>query len=77
VANDQWNNVFHYASLLNTETTRSDHRPLLVDTEYLFNLHAQKEIPRISEARWLHEDAVEEMVKAAWERANARGRILL
>jgi hypothetical protein len=73
VVNDQWNNAFPFASLVNSETTRSDHRPLLVDAEYLSNLHACKEIPRRFEARWLHEEAVEEMVKAAWDRAKARG----
>jgi endonuclease/exonuclease/phosphatase family metal-dependent hydrolase len=77
VVNDQWNSAFPFASLVNSETTRSDHRPLLVDTKYLSNLHAHKETPRRFEARWLHEEAVEEMVKAAWERAKARGRILL
>jgi hypothetical protein len=73
VVNDQWNIAFPFASLVNSETTRSDHRPLLVDIEYLSNLHARKETPRRFEARWLHEEAVEEMVKAAWERAKARG----
>jgi hypothetical protein len=31
VVNDQWNNLFSFASLINSELTRSDHRPLLVD----------------------------------------------
>jgi hypothetical protein len=73
VVNDQWNACFPFASLINSETTRSDHRPLLVDTEYLSNTHGSTDRPRRFEARWLQEDVVEEMVKAAWERAKARG----
>jgi hypothetical protein len=44
-----------------------------VDTEYLSNTHGSTDRPRRFEARWLQEDVVEEMVKAAWERAKARG----
>jgi hypothetical protein len=73
VVNNSWNDVFPNASLINSETTRSDHRPVLVDTEYLSSTHAITEAPKRFEARWLQEDAVEEMVKAAWERAKARG----
>lgn len=73
VVNDSWNNLFPHASLINRETSRSDHRPILVDTEYLSTSHAITNGPWIFEARWLQEDTVEEMVKAAWERAKARG----
>jgi hypothetical protein len=76
VVNEQWNNIFPFASLINSETTRSDHRPLLVDTEYLSNTHAMRDSPRRFEARWLQEDMVEEMVKSAWKRAKARGENL-
>jgi endonuclease/exonuclease/phosphatase family metal-dependent hydrolase len=40
VVNEQWNDLFPFAKLVNSETTRSDHRPLLVDTEYLSKSHA-------------------------------------
>lgn len=73
VVNDQWNSCYPFASLINSETTRSDHRPLLVYTEYISNTHAKTDRVRRFEARWLQEDVVEEMVKAAWERAKARG----
>jgi hypothetical protein len=59
VVNEQWNDVFPFAKLVNSETTRSDHRPLLVDTEYLSNSHAKTDTPRRFEARWLLEDVVE------------------
>jgi hypothetical protein len=73
VVNDSCNNLFPHASLINKETTRSDHQPILVDTEYQSTSHVITNGPRIFEARWLQEDTVEEMVKAAWERAKARG----
>jgi hypothetical protein len=50
VVNDQWNACFPFASLINSETTRSDHRPLLVDTEYLSNTHGSTDRPRRFEA---------------------------
>jgi hypothetical protein len=72
VVNDSWNNLLPHPSLINKETTRSDHQPILVDTEYQSTSHVITNGPRIFEARWLQEDTVEEMVKAAWERAKAR-----
>jgi hypothetical protein len=72
VVNEQWNNIFPFASLINSETTRSDHRPLLLNTEYVSNTHAMRDSPRRFEARLLQEDVVEEMVKYAWEMAKAR-----
>jgi hypothetical protein len=65
VVNNSWNNYFPHASLINSETSQSDHRPILVDTEYLSNTHAILNGPKRFEARWLQEDTVEEMVKAA------------
>jgi hypothetical protein len=73
VVNNSWNELFPNASLINSEATRSDYRPVLVDTEFLSSSHAITERPKRFEARWLHEDAVEDMVRAAWERAKMRG----
>jgi hypothetical protein len=74
VVNEDWNSLFPNASLINSESVRSDHRPLLVDTDYLTSTHAKFSGPKRFEARWLQEDLVEEMVKAAWERAKAKGQ---
>jgi hypothetical protein len=73
MVNHNWNDLFPNASMINSDTTRSDHRPVLVDTEYLSSSHAITNGLKRFEAHWLQEDAVEEMVKAAWERAKARG----
>jgi hypothetical protein len=71
--NDQWNTLFPFASLINSETTWSDHRPLLVDTEFLNKQQGQIQGPKRFEARWLQEEEIENMVKAVWERAKDRG----
>jgi hypothetical protein len=54
--------------------TKSDHRLLIVDTvvQATNDDHEQRGFKRF-ESRWLKEETVEEMVKAAWARAVARG----
>ena len=52
--------------------TRSDHRPILMDTQYLAPAQGGRRKKQF-EARWLQEDTVEEMIKVAWARAKARG----
>lgn len=74
VANANWNDMFPMARLKNGEMTKSDHRPLIVDTmvQATNGVHGRRCFKRF-EARWLKEETVEEMVKAAWARAVARG----
>lgn len=72
VANMQWTNLFPMARLTNSEMTKSDHRPILLETEYLADTHGREGARRF-EARWLREDTVEEIVKAAWARAALKG----
>ena len=52
--------------------TRSDNRPIVMDTRYLAPIQGGRSKKRF-EARWLQEDTVEKMIKAAWARAKARG----
>lgn len=65
VANIAWTTMFPTAILTNSDMTRSDHRPLVVeaDTEAT-NVVADARSKKF-EARWLKEDTVEEMVKMA------------
>ena len=74
VTNASWNDLFPTARLKNGEMTKSDHRPLIVDTVVLATNddHERRGFKRF-EARWLKEETIEEMVKAAWVRAAARG----
>jgi hypothetical protein len=60
------------STLINRESTRSDHRAIVMDTHYLAPTQGRSGNKRF-EARWLQEDTVEEMIKAAWARAKARG----
>lgn len=72
VANIQWSNMFPQSAVINSEMTRSDHRPIVMDTQYLAPTQGGRSKKRF-EARWLQEDTVEEMIKASWARAKARG----
>ena len=58
--------------------TKSDHRPVLVDTEYYVGVEAQNPNPsKRFEARWLNEPSVDEIVKGAWEKAKTADRTLI
>lgn len=72
VANLLWSELFPQSMLINSESTRSDHRPIVMDTHYLVPLQGGVSKKRF-EVRWLQEDTVEEMIKAAWARAKSRG----
>jgi hypothetical protein len=71
VAHVQWRFMFPNAQLVNAKTLKSDHRPIVVDTEYLRDHIQGNRGPRRFEARWLKEETVEEVVQAAWTRARA------
>ena len=60
--------------LSNLDMGKSDHRPICLDTDYLAGVAAPR--PRDGrkfEARWLAEEAVDEVVKTAWQKAVVRG----
>ena len=73
VANTQWNIIFLEAQLVNGEMVKSDHRPIIVETECGSGQSVNREGPRRFQARWLKEETVEEIVQAAWARATAMG----
>ena len=66
--------MFPTARLKNGEMTKLDHQPLIVDTEdqVACDNFERRGVKRF-EARWLKEEIVEEMVKAAWACAEAKG----
>jgi len=51
---------------------RFDHRPIVMDIWSLAPIQGGRSKKRF-EARWLQEDTVDEMIKAAWARAKAQG----
>jgi hypothetical protein len=74
VANNLWSDLYPHATLINSEMTRSDHRPIVMGLTYLADHHeGERGRKKRFEARWLQEDTVEEMIKATWARASARG----
>jgi hypothetical protein len=72
VTNTQWNILFPGAGLENGEKLKSDHRPLIVDTEASGCLYRGAVVKQKRfEARWLKEETVQEIVSTAWARACA------
>ena len=74
LCNEKWANIFPYAAVIHEHHVHSDHRPILLDTEYYSAVIGQKQRgERRFEARWLSECTVDEIVKSAWERAKLAG----
>ena len=61
--------------MINEEHVHSDHRPLVLDMDYLNdNIFIRpKGCVKKFEARWLKEETLTEIVKASWERAKLAG----
>ena len=56
VANGAWHIMHPYASLHHLDWTRSDHRPILLETDHPFPLHRRAGSKKF-EAKWLYEKA--------------------
>jgi hypothetical protein len=69
IANGAWINLHPGAMLRHLGYIRSDHRPILLDTEYQSGVGRQQSGPRRFEAKWLHEKGFREVVEQAWEEA--------
>ena len=71
--NEEWAHLFPNAALENLPFARSDHRPLLVDTDYYINLAVggKNGRPKSFEARWLREEKFSDTVKEAWDRVRS------
>jgi hypothetical protein len=65
--NEEWATLFPHASLLNKERLKSDHRPILLDTDYYHNTAMSRKVRRRRfEGKWLKKEGVGEVVQAAW-----------
>jgi hypothetical protein len=69
VANGEWVSMHLNAVLSHLEYTRSDHRPLLLDTEYQGSPSSGRSGPRRFEGKWLQEEGFRDEVVRAWEAA--------
>ena len=59
--------MFPGVGLVNGEMMKSDHRPLIVDTEASTALNSNVVLrPRRFEVRWLKEETVQEIVNSTW-----------
>lgn len=75
VCNPAWLDLFPHAGVRNGEHCRSDHRPVLLDTEFHeANLLQPVEGFKHFEARWLMEETVDAVVQGAWDRAKLCGQ---
>jgi hypothetical protein len=67
-ANESWAQLFPYASLANLDMIRSDHRPILMDSDYYRTTANSGKIKRKRfEGKWLNEEGIQEVVQTAWE----------
>lgn len=57
------------AMVQHLEFARSDHRPIILDTEYQSIPSSQRSSTRRFEAKWLHERNFRKVVEKAWENA--------
>lgn len=71
-SNVLWADMFPGFGVTNEEFDKSDHRPVLIDTEYQLGvLPRGPSGPRKFEARWLAETDVETIVQTSWDNRKA------
>jgi hypothetical protein len=59
---------------INEDFNKSDHRPILVDTEAQDGLNLNRAVgPKKFEAKWLCEESVEAIIQTAWDRVHTSG----
>ena len=75
VCNIAWANKFPRTVVINEEHVHSNHRPIVLDTEYLDGKIFKRPEGRVKqfEARWMKEETVTGIVKASWEKAKLAG----
>lgn len=74
LCNDAWATKFPFAAVIHEQHVHSDHRPLVLDTNYFEKAMTQKpKGERGFEAYWLQKEIVDEIVKSAWQRAQSAG----
>ena len=70
VCNGQFHRLFPSAKVTNTSHTKSDHRPVLIDTDGDVAGDQVRAKIKQFEARWLKEEDVTQLVSDAWDRAD-------
>lgn len=67
VCNGQFHGLFPHAKVINAAHTKSDHRPIFVDTEGDLQGDQQRAYVKKFEVRWLQEENIMQLVTDAWE----------
>jgi hypothetical protein len=70
LANKSWQDMHPGSMVQHLEYMKSDHRPILLDTDYQPVTSNQNRSQKF-EAKWLKEEAFNDVVKEAWENAGA------
>ena len=62
--------MFPLAVVINEDFGKSDHRPIVINTEYNSGMsEVRSRGPLRFEARWLCENSIENIIQTAWERS--------
>jgi hypothetical protein len=69
VASDAWNIMHPGALVQHLDYVKSDHRPIMVDTEYQVIPNRRHKVRRF-EAKWLRESGFNDVVQEAWSAAS-------
>jgi hypothetical protein len=70
VCDPRWSAMFPLAGVVHEDFGKSDHRPILIDTERMAGIQTQySRAPLRFEARWLCESSIETIIQTAWDRA--------
>jgi hypothetical protein len=70
VCDPRWAAMFPLVGVVNEEFGKSDHRPILINTELQAGIQRMPQKgPLKFEARWLCEESVEQIIQTAWDRA--------
>jgi hypothetical protein len=70
LANQSWINLFDTAAIIHLEYNHSDHRPIMLDTEYYVpSPESINRSTRNFEAKWLKEEGFNDVVVQQWEAA--------
>ena len=76
VANGAWSLMHPSAGLVHLDYIKSDHRPILLDTEHHSFMEPRQSKQKKFEAKWLHEKVFSEEVQRAWNLAGTENGVL-
>jgi hypothetical protein len=68
LGNLEWVQKFPNFKVRNVAPRHSDHRPVIIDTDFVGSRHRGGDSSFRFEARWLREEGCDEVMKDAWER---------